>query len=71
MVLAITVPTVLRRVLADVPVHVTQSVESVWKAARTDGLETGVIRLSVRLGECHQRVKEVPYVQCQLLQGLM
>ena len=57
--LAIMVSTVLRGVVTVVPVHVTRSVESVSKTARMDGLEIGVIRLSVRPGECHQRVKAV------------
>ena len=48
--LAITVSTVLRGVVTDAPVHVTQFPESVSKTARMEGLETGVIRLPVGLG---------------------
>ena len=48
--LAITVSTVLRDVVTDALLHVIESVEFVSNTARMDGLETGVIRLSVRLG---------------------
>ena len=48
--LAITVSTVLTDVAMDALVHATQSVEPVLKTASMDGLETGVIRLSVPLG---------------------